>query len=118
MTKEQQNIVWQCLPKEARKNVRGEYNKCVKAIEATPRNYIGDTKYRYLRDSLEYLFGQHNLISNEEPSELLFVEREKVQEYRLRYKPLCNDEDIAKGICHAIKYLFADKCLPDKELYQ
>lgn len=112
MTKKQQDLAWACLPKKAREELKRSYK-----YQCQNRDYN-----RGFNEALEEVFNSHNLTSDTEPPELLYVERKKVQEY---YSESENDSlvtDIteydrgyALGIGDALGYLFGDKCLPDKE---
>ena len=112
MNKEQQSLLWACLSKDAREDIKESYRyKC------------SDKAYNAgVNETLGALFDHHNLTSDTEPEEVLMVERKKVQEY---YSESENDSlvtDIteydrgyALGVCDALGYLFGDKCLHDKE---
>ena len=69
MTKEQQDIAWACLPKEARAKIKIAYTR-----------YDGFEYSVGYNDALNTVFGQHNLTSDTEPEEMLMVERRKVIE--------------------------------------
>lgn len=98
MNTEQQNLAWACLPKEVRDEIRKEYgNSIVSAQAYTISSW----------QTLKWLYGKHNLTSDTEPSELLYVEREKVQD---AYKAITSDMRRA-----VLEELFGEKCLPDKD---
>ncbi len=113
MTKEQQDIAWAGLPKDARNQIISSYF-CKRD---------SDTEYNkgYV-DAILHIYGIHNLTSDTEPEEMLMIPRYKVV---VRYE---DDKDVAKItrnedtrlLCEArmnlLANLFGDKCLPDKEL--
>ncbi|MDE5568926.1 MAG: hypothetical protein K2J12_10875 [Muribaculaceae bacterium] len=110
MTKEQQDLAWVCLPKEVRDHIRVSYKGiyCVTGIS--------------IQIFLDWVFGCHNLTSDTEPSELLYVERTKVQEYKKEVEDaLAENCDSVYSIPYwrgqqtALDRLFGDKCLPDTE---
>lgn len=110
MNKKLQDLAWQCLTREVRDEIKERY-KILSTSFLTER-------YMELRNT----FGHHNLTSDIEPPELLFVERKKVQEYKsdVDYGCACSfDSAYAKGYwygqCATLDKLFGDKCLPDKE---
>lgn len=77
MTTELQNKVWSILPKEFKEEVKEIYSN---AITYHPCGYNHKT------DLLKYLFGRHNLTSDEEGEEMLTVSRKEV---RSIYDPDC-----------------------------
>ena len=77
MTIELQNKVWSILPKEFKEEVKEIYSN---AITYHPCGYNHKT------DLLKYLFGRHNLTSDEEGEEMLTVSRKEV---RSIYDPDC-----------------------------
>ena len=101
MNTELQLRAWQCLPKEARDLARQIYQyKCL------VKDYNEGAN-----DTLESLFGEHNLKSSTEPEEMLMVERKKVQQL---HKDFIRDEWYERAAC--LDELFGDKCLPDEKL--
>ena len=109
MTKDIQDRAWASLPKEAREEIR--------------LIFLMPSKYDYpqsIRKCLLDIYGD-NITSDNEPEEMLMVEKSKVKEL---YKKAL-DHDImtvsesklnkSRGIRFALKKLFNDKCLPDKE---
>lgn len=110
MNKEQQDLVWKCLPKEVREEIKKRY----KNLSST---FLTE---RYME--LHNTFGHHNLTSNTEPEEMLMVERKKVQEL---YDGLLNEKDAVSistpygstitARLQLLKELFGDKYMPDKE---
>ena len=107
MDEKQQDLAWACLPKEARENISYSYKNspCGSWVE----------------NLFEEIYGEHNLTSDAEPHELLYVERKKVQELYARFDKYQQeatmelDKDFYKGEQNALVLLFGDKCLPDKE---
>ncbi len=105
MTTEQRNKAWACLPKEVREKAKSAFNYTPTLVQADSHRGVADT--------LEYLFGSHNLTSDSEPTELLFVERKKVQE--IYQEGLTKHDYFTKiGVLYE---LFGDKCLPDNPDY-
>lgn len=99
MKKEQQDLAWASLSKEMRARLK-ERHKSI-PFNTPARNILNE------------VFGHHNLTSNKEPSELLFVEKKKVQEiYQENLIEQHSDSHIQIGILYE---LFGDKCLPDKK---
>lgn len=107
MTKEQQNLAWQCLPKEVRKKIKSIYTAHTKRQNIASQDTL-----------LDKMFGRLNLTSNEEPKELLFVERSKVMR-KYKFANICEkdhpDKKYWEGAENTLIKLFGDKCLPDKE---
>ena len=115
MTTEQQNTNWACLPKETRTAIRLDYNN----VLHNPRLDKFDSVYLA---AFEDIFGKHNIASDTEPEEMLTIPRKDVQEF---YAEICKtidrSQDTNVRICSqgkiiALKSLFGDKCLPDKEV--
>lgn len=112
MTKEQQDLSWASLPKEVREEIRNRYKGWIESLSMELEVILYSD-----------LFGAHNLTSDTEPPELLFVEREKIVEL---YSALSKEHDIyAKGTTDRISLggrlamiqeIFGDKCLPDKDI--
>ncbi len=113
MNREEQDRAWACLSSEAR-----EYVKFTTPLTEDVTN------------TLNYLFGEHNILSRTEPEEMLMVERTKVISiysdancsYLTNYTqitPHCSEVnstvDISLGKMQALKSLFGGKCLPDRE---
>lgn len=61
MTKEQQQLLWACLPKEARDEIRKDYN-------SYESSHSVDFNGGYA-EALEIYFGEHNLTSDTEPED-------------------------------------------------
>ena len=118
MTKEQQDLAWQSLPKEVRKEVRFLWELDTMPVHP---DYDPDSVAEGATYILTDLFGHHNLTSNTEPEEMLMIPRYKVV---VRYE---DDKDVANTtrnedtrlLCEArmnlLANLFGNKCLPDKE---
>ena len=116
MNKEQQDLAWACLPKEARMAARETYR-------------LADREYKFhygKRHAFETMFGVHNLTSDTEPEEILMVERKKVQDYYKKASeqinaPCSNPRDAyekqdARSQKLVLENLFGGKCLPDKPI--
>ena len=106
MTINDQDIAWASLPSYSRELARNMYKT----------SHDGNVKFL-----LENLYGKHNLTSDTEPEEILFYPRKDVQEF---YAEICKTIDrsqetnvriCSQGKIIALKSLFGDKCLPDKE---
>ena len=97
MNAELQLRCWQCLPKAARELLRYQYRAPMDGNWANGyKTALGDT------------FGRHNLTSDTEPEELLYCNKAKVQQaYKMGMW--------GNSGSSMLKYLFGDKCLPDKE---
>lgn len=114
MNKEQQDLSWACLPREIRDKIKDGYKihlcEYKRLSESAMWNESSGhfSKYKLL----EALFGKNNLTSDIEPKEMLTVERKKVQDYYDRM--IQDDDEVAQGVCHTLKYFFGDKCLPDE----
>ena len=102
MNKEQQDLAWACLPKEARNNILSDYEYHLKRYEAVKRQHS-----KGVIDALEDLFGKDNLTSDTEPEEMLMVSRSEVQE---AYKAVVSD--MRRSVLFE---LFGKKCLSDKK---
>lgn len=109
MNKELQDLAWSVLPKEFRKEMKKIYN-ADDPLVSHEENEIFD-----------YLFGEHNLTSDEEGEEMLTVSRKKVQEeYAIISKELSHrDTDAEDYIAWnyakmTFEELFGSKCLPDE----
>lgn len=118
MTAEQQNENWLRMASDSRKEVRRIYS-----LDHNGREF--DKGFEY---AIETIFGKHNLTSDIEPKEMLLVERKRVNEIyseaemnnKYYSQPNCNErERIIKvyfgGQMVALKQLFGDKCLNEKE---
>ena len=103
MNKEQQDLAWASLPKEARENISYSYQNspCGSWVESL----------------FEEIYGEHNLTSDTEPEELIFAPKWRVEQY-LKGLDVCidiSDLEQVKALRNALEILFGDKCLPDKE---
>ncbi len=108
MNKTAQNLTWNCLPLEVKKEVKRQYQIAINAKEY------------YTECTLEYLFGIDNLTSDAEGEEMLMVSRKEVQEAYKTSKEIVNNEQY--GTCQysmhtqimcVLENLFGTKCLPD-----
>ena len=108
MTKELQDLSWKCLPSEAREYIRTIYHN-------------GDS----LKSTIDDLFGEHNLISEIEPQEMIMVNRDDIilsQINNEKGRRSCfygDDGSIGywKGRYKMLEDLFGDKCLPYEKQY-
>lgn len=111
MTQEQQDLLWSVLSKEQR-----DFERLKISI---PPN---DKYQRGYDEAYTEIFGYHNLTSDTEPSELLFVERKQVQEYFNESKHIAGTtHDEETRIKHSVRVnllgtLFGDNVLPDKPI--
>lgn len=129
MDKEQQDLVWQCLPKEVRDKIKGLYVGLDSALNAIlSKEALSNeecNRVRAIKDKkaiYERYFGRNNLTSDTEPSELLFVEKEKVQEVYKTSQEIVENETYGSKmysmhlqIMYVLESLFGNKCLPDTE---
>ena len=108
MTKEQQNLAWACLPKEARNQIRD----------------IVKTSGMDIHGMFDLVFGG-NVTSDTEPEEMLMVERKKVIERYNHFltrekeeiswqKNIWPAKDVFSKCASEFYSLFNSKCLPDK----
>lgn len=100
MNKTAQDLAWNCLLLEVKKEVKRQYQ-----IATNAKEY-------YTECTLEYLFGRHNLTSDAEGEELLTVPRSKVTELYRKFK-----KDGSNACLYAaatLDALFGSKCLPDE----
>jgi len=114
MVKELQDLVWSCLPKEFKEEVKYEYSRV--ATKVIKSNYdLG------FMNAHEGMYGIHNLISDAEGEEALTCEKSRVQEAYKTSKEIVNNEQY--GTCQysmhtqimcVLENLFGTKCLPDK----
>lgn len=113
MDKTLQTTAWNCLPREFKEEVK-------KIYQEAENGWI-------VEDTLENIFGIHNLISDAEGEEMLTVPRKKVQEKwqrayeqeekysRAQDSPIAREElYYNRGIMSVIDTLFGSKCLPDE----
>lgn len=109
VNKTAQNLTWNCLPLEVKKEVKRQYQIAINAKEY------------YTECTLEYLFGFHNLTSASEGEVMLTAMKWKVQEQYANYnKELQHDGlrhieyEKAKEVVKVLYYLFGSKCLRDE----
>lgn len=109
MNKTAQNLAWNCLPLEVKKEVKRQYQIAI------------NTKEYYTECTLEYLFGSHNLTSDVEGEEMLMCEKSRVQKIfagqteAQKSTPcgtILHHEAAAKA--ELLYTLFGSKCLPDE----
>lgn len=122
ITKELQDYVWACLPREFREEVKKEYAKCVAIdIDDNPNLPAYAVESAISRRALlEMLFGHHNLTSDADGEEMLMVRRKKVQAFFMNFK--CEKSDakstfdkVSLGARMSMLHeLFGSKCLPDE----
>ena len=106
---------WACLPKEFKEEVKEIFRKC-----------LGVPKYEAITIKpmlLGYLFGHHNLTSDEEGEEILYVKASQVKElYQYAEErekgraPRESEEEWYQGYMKAMQDLFGSKCLPDEKV--
>ena len=95
LTKELQDLAWNCLPLEVKKEVKRQYQIAV------------DSKAYAAEYTLGYLFGIHNLTSDAEGEEMLTCDRDVV---RMLY-----DRTDSVKVRQTLESLFGSKCLPEGE---
>lgn len=103
MTKELQDLAWNCLPKE--------FKEEVKKIYCTP----GHRAEVYTL--LQNLFGAGNLASDAEVEEMLTVSRKRVQEVYSYNEEILSQDPAHSGailLKKKLQDLFGSKCLPDE----
>ena len=122
MNKELQDLAWSCLPKEFKEEVKFEYLRV--ATKVIKSNYdLG------FMNAHEGMYGIHNLTSDAEGEETLYVSRKTVQEMyvdavnNIRDYNGDNSEkggiidpilrERAVGMKAQLRRLFGSKCLPD-----
>lgn len=112
MTKELQDLVWSILPKEFKEEVKKRYKTACRHRDLYSA--------RGTMETLELLFGIHNLTSDAEGEEMLTVSRKRVQRryhmaYKCKHSGLLSHDDVQfwKGWQSALDDLFGSKCLPD-----
>ena len=120
MTKELQDYIWACLPKEASAEIKKLWE--LDTLPIYP-DYDIESAAEGAAYILTEIFGHHNLTSNSEPKEMLILERAKVSEL---YSNLFNEYNKETKDTHAkislssqialLEELFTkDKCLLGKE---
>ena len=108
MTTEIQDLTWACLPKEARDNIKRDYN----TVLHNPRLDKYDSVFL---TAFENLFG-HNLTSSTEPEEMLIVSRSMIQNKYAYNESILELDPTHQGailLKKNLDFLFGDKCLPD-----
>ena len=111
MTRQQQDLNWECLTKEVRDEIISNY------YEVIENSTVPDMLY-YCQ-ALEDIFGEHNLTSRIDPPEMLVIPRSVVIEYYTDSKDMADKirNEETKSICKAkmnlLENLFGYKCLPD-----
>ena len=123
MNKELQDIAWSVLPKEFKEEVKKYY----KTLHEQYIDYAGlhlenaKAKVQERIVTLEYFFGIHNLTSDAEGEEMLYVNRKKIQEVYRQNKEEINRENVSSSdrdcyetVNEVLKTLFGSKCLPDE----
>lgn len=106
MNKTAQNLTWNCLPLEVKKEVKRQYQ------------IASNAKEHFTECTLEYLFGSDNLTSDAEEEEMLTVSRKRVQEmYYYNEDILFIDPTHSAAILlkKKLQDLFGSKCLPDQK---
>lgn len=109
MTKELQDLAWSCLPKEFKEEVKKEYRK----------GYVCETLTMLIT-----LFGRHNLTSDAEGEEMLYVSSKQIDALQGEiFKAImdAHDADDWQDAAHYIldvmprsfAALFGSKCLSD-----
>ena len=100
MNKTAQNLTWNCLPLEVKKEVQRQYQIATNAKE------------HFTECTLEYLFGLHNLTSDAEGEEMLTVKASTVKDiYNSMNK--AHPKENAWVVKQTLEALFGSKCLPD-----
>lgn len=112
MNKELQDLAWSVLPKEFKEEVKKRYKTACRHCDLYSA--------RGTMETLELLFGKHNLTSDAEGEEMLTVPRSKVQEL---YRDYCAERDNEEPESHRsslggriamLQELFGSKCLTDE----
>lgn len=110
MDKTLQTTVWNCLPKEFKEEVKKIYSSWTNPMAVGFESHI---------ITCEYIFGKHNLTSDAEEEEMLYVSRKRVQELYNKFEHAFDNvvSDNLMGHYRAkiglLKALFGSKCLPD-----
>lgn len=110
---ELQNRNWACMPKVTRDRIISTY-----FCKSDSSNRISDYNQGYI-DALIHICGQHNLTSHTEPSELIFVEKQKTHDFvTAMYEHAKKSESEAElqAFQMAINFLedlLGERCLPD-----
>lgn len=111
MKTEQQNEIWALLPKEFKEEVKNLYRYC---------SCMKDRYELGAMDTLEITFGKHNLASDAEEEEMLYVSRKEAQglfracnEHKHECLIYGDSADYFDGEINVLTILFGSKCLPD-----
>lgn len=114
MNKELQDLVWSILPKEFKEEVKKRYKKACRHRDLYSA--------RGTMETLELLFGLHNLTSDAEgEGEMLCVSRKRVQEFYAKCKEVTKNPYSYPNYSHEsalsrmalLDILYGSKCLPD-----
>ena len=101
MNRNKQDLVWACLPKEAREQIKEFYQ--------------GEYCNRIADELFDTIFGFDNLTSDTEQEEVLMVSATKVQGFYEIARTANRNKEYAQGIADVLFSLFGDKCLTDEE---
>ena len=111
MDKTTQDLAWRVLPKEFKEEVKEIY---LNAVEHHPCGYNHKT------DLLKYLFGNHNLTSDEKEEETLICEKSKVQRAYNTSREIVKAENpdslmysMHTQIMCVLESIFGSKCISD-----
>ena len=110
---------WACLPKEFKEGVKKDYKICSEGCRVVSAG-AEKLELRGCYRELEELFGHHNLTSDEEGEEILYVKASQAKElYQYAEErekgraPRESEEEWYQGYMKAMQDLFGSKCLPD-----
>lgn len=121
MNKTAQNLTWNCLPLEVKKEVKRQYQIAI------------NVKEYYTECTLEYLFGIDNLTSDAEGEEMLTCEKSKAMRLYSHLLDLVENERMSEhysGWCdlereyialfgeNVFADYFGSKCLPDEDAHE
>lgn len=116
MDKTTQDLAWRVLPKEFKEEVKEIY---ANAITYHPCGYNHKT------DLMKYLFGRHNLISDEEGEDMLICEKSKVQKVYNTSREIVKAENpdslmysMHTQIMCVLENIFGSKCLPEEDAHE
>ena len=111
MKTEQQNEIWALLPRWFKEEVKNLYRYC---------SCMKDRYELGAMDTLEITFGKHNLASDAEEEEMLYVSRKEAQglfracnEHKHECLIYGDSADYFDGEINVLTILFGSKCLPD-----
>lgn len=117
MNKKLQDLVWSVLPKAFKEEVKELYDGCIKMMDIRPS---ASQIYANQLSTLEGIFGIHNLTSDAEGEEMLYVKAKTVREMYAANDRLIAEfigSEIAKDaaiINNMLRRLYSSKCLPDE----